>query len=103
MTPIAPHLTAFLHERLPIQRGASEHTCDAYAYALKLFFLFASSRLGVVPCELVLEQLDAGMVMAFLGDLETVRKNSASTRNARLVAIKSFMRLNPDFPTPVFV
>ncbi len=27
MTPIAPHITAFLRERLPIERRASEHTC----------------------------------------------------------------------------
>jgi hypothetical protein len=33
MTPIAPHIAAFLRERLPLQRGASEHTCDSYAYA----------------------------------------------------------------------
>lgn len=29
MTPVAPHMTAFLRERLPFQRGASEHTCDS--------------------------------------------------------------------------
>lgn len=92
MTPIATHVTAFLRERLPIQLGASQHTCDAYAHALKLFFLFASSRHGVPPCDLALEQLDAAVVMAFLGYLETDRKNTPSTRNARLVAIKSFMR-----------
>ena len=33
MTPVAPHITAFLRERLPLQRGASEHTSDSYAYA----------------------------------------------------------------------
>ena len=33
MTPIAPHISAFLKDRLPLQRGASEHTCDSYAYA----------------------------------------------------------------------
>jgi integrase/recombinase XerD len=31
MTPIAPHITAFLRERLPIEREASEHTCNSYA------------------------------------------------------------------------
>jgi integrase/recombinase XerD len=31
MTPIAPHITAFLRERLPQQRGASPHTCESYA------------------------------------------------------------------------
>jgi hypothetical protein len=36
MTPLAPHLTAFLRERLPQERHASPHTCDAYAYAFQL-------------------------------------------------------------------
>ena len=31
--PIAPHITAFLRERLPVERRASEHTCDSYAFA----------------------------------------------------------------------
>jgi integrase/recombinase XerD len=92
MTPIAPHITDFLRERLPLQRGASEHTCDSYAYAFQLLFQFASERLGVTPSALYLEQLDAPLVMDFLQHLETERHNSPKTRNLRLVAIKSFMR-----------
>jgi len=38
MTPIAPHITAFLREHLPVQRGASEHTRESYAYAFQLLF-----------------------------------------------------------------
>jgi integrase/recombinase XerD len=91
MTPIAPHISTFLRERLPRQRGASEHTCEAYAYAFKLLFEYASARFHVPPSQLSLEQLDAPLVMDFLDYLERVRGNSPSTRNARLVAIKSFM------------
>ena len=36
MTPIAPHITAFFQQHLPIERGASSHTSDSYAYAFKL-------------------------------------------------------------------
>ena len=92
MTPIAPHITAFLRERLPLQRDASEHTCDSYAYAFQLLFQFASARLRVTPSALCLEQIDAALIMDFLQHLETERHNSPRTRNARLVAIKSFMR-----------
>src|SRR5713101_4618955 len=92
MTPIAPHLTAFLRERLPLQRGASAHTCDSYAYAFQLLLQYASLRLRVTPSALALEQLDAPLVMDFLQHLETTRHNSPRTRNARLVAIKTFMR-----------
>jgi integrase/recombinase XerD len=91
MTAIAPHIAAFLRERLPHQRGASVHTCEAYAYAFKLLFEYASARFHQPPSQLSLEQLDAALVMAFLDHLETVRGNSPSTRNARLIAIKSFM------------
>lgn len=92
MTPIAKHITAFLRERLPLQRGASQHTCESYAYTFQLLFQFASNRLKTLPSKLHLEQLDAPLVMDFLSHIETVRKSCARTRNARLAAIKSFMR-----------
>src|SRR5258708_23017076 len=91
MTAIAPHISAFLRERLPRQCGASEHPCAAYAYAFKLLFEFASARFKVTPSQLSLEQLDAPLIMGFLDSLEADRGNGISTRNARLVAIKSFM------------
>ena len=69
MTAIAPHITAFLQERLPVQRGASEHTCQSYAYAFQLLFYYASERYKVNPSELELEQLDAPMIMDFLEQL----------------------------------
>src|SRR2546429_5313903 len=91
MTLIAPHITAYLRERLPNERKASPHTCDTYAYAFQLLFQFASQRLGCSPAALQLEQLDAPLVLAFLEHLQAGRRNGPSTRNARLAAIKSFM------------
>lgn len=92
MTPIAPHITSYLRERLPLQRGASQNTCDSYAHTFRLLFEFASVHLKVTPSKINLEQIDAQMVMDFLAYLESVRNNGARTRNARLAAIKSFMR-----------
>jgi integrase/recombinase XerD len=92
MTPIAPHITVFLRERLPHERGASPHTCDSYAYTFQLLFTFASQRLHRTPSALYLEQLDAALVMDFLAHLEAERGNSPRTRNARLAAIKAFMK-----------
>jgi len=57
--------------------------------ASSLLFVFAAERLKVRPSELTLEQLDAGLVSAFLEHLEDARKNAAVTRNVRLAAIKS--------------
>lgn len=91
MTAIAPHLTAFFQQRLPVERNVSIHTSDSYAYAFKLLLEYASNRYKVRPSQLDFEQLDAPLVIGFLNHLETNRANSPSSRNARLAAIKSFM------------
>ena len=91
MTPLAPHVTAFFQQRLPVERRASPHTSDSYAYAFKLLLEYASERLHVRPSALHLEQIDAPLVVAFLNHLETARANRPSSRNVRLAAIKSFM------------
>lgn len=91
MTPIAPHLEAFLRERLPVERGASVNTCDSYAYAFRLLLQYASECLKVRPSDLQLEQLDAPLILNFLKYLETTRHNGQNSRNTRLAAIKSFM------------
>lgn len=91
MTNLAPHITAFLRQRLAVERRASPHTCDSYAYAFQLLFQFTSQRLGVAPSTLNVEQLDAPLVLEFLEHLQKTRKNGPCTRNARLAAIKSFM------------
>ena len=75
-----------------MERGASPHTCDTYAYGFQLLVCFAGRRLGVKPSKLKIEQLDAPLVLAFLEHLERERKNSARTRNARLAAINAFFR-----------
>ena len=92
MTPIASHIEAFLCDYLPKQRGASQHTCDTYAYGFKLLFNFASQRLKRRPSELDLEQIDAPLVTDFLEHLETDRQNQSTSRNVRLAAIKAFFR-----------
>ena len=91
MTALAPHLTAFFQERLTLERRASANTCDSYAYAFKLLLSYASRHLKVAPSLMELEQITAQLVVDFLNDLEVTRANSASSRNVRLAAIKSFM------------
>jgi integrase/recombinase XerD len=89
----AGEIAALLNRRQhPIDHRASEHTCDTYAHAFRLLFQYAASRLDTTPSRLHLEQIDAPLVLAFLRHIETERKNGPVTRNARLSAIKSFMR-----------
>ena len=92
MTPIAPLIEAFLDETLARQRGVSRHTRDSYAVSFQLLFTFAAKRLKVSPSALTLEQLDAGLISAFLEHLEDERENAPVTRNVRLAAVKSFFR-----------
>ena len=92
MTPIAPLIKAFLDETLARQRAVSRHTRNSYALSFQLLFVFPAKRLKVSPSALTLEQLDAGLISAFLEHLEDNRKNAPVTRNVRLAAIKSFFR-----------
>ena len=92
MTPVAPLITAFLREHMPGALGRSRHTCEAYAHAFRLWLVFAAKRRNVRPSQLCLEQLDAALVLAFLAHIEQQRGNGPATRNARLTAIKAFMR-----------
>jgi integrase/recombinase XerD len=83
---------SFFIEYLPRQRGASSHTIRAYRDTLKLLFEFIAQRddrdLSATP----LEALDANAVVAFLDHIEASRSNSASTRNCRRAAIRSFFK-----------
>lgn len=92
MTALAPHLSSYLLEYLPRDRGASRHTTDSYAYSFQLLVSYATRRLKVRPSELALEQLSTELILDFLDHIETDRANKPRTRNARLAAFKSFFR-----------
>lgn len=92
MTPIAPLITAFLREHMPVERGYSPHTCDTYAHAFRLLFEFTANRLRIKPSQLCIENITAALILDFLSHIEQKRSNSAVTRNSRLAAIKAFMR-----------
>lgn len=85
-------LQSFFTDRLLRQRQASPHTIAGYRDSFRLLLQFAKERLGKKPSKLMIEDLDAPFLGAFLEHLESVRKNSARTRNARLAAIHSFFQ-----------
>lgn len=92
MTPIAPLITAFLREHMPIERGYSPHTCETYAHAFRLLFIFTADHIQKRPSQLCIEDITAKVVLSFLAHIEKARSNSPVTRNSRLAAIKAFMR-----------
>ncbi len=92
MTTLAPLLEAFFLERLNRQRQASPNTIASYRDSFRLLLRFAERRLGKKPSDLLLADLEAPMLTAFLDSLETERKNSSRSRNARLSAIRGFLQ-----------
>ncbi len=66
MTSLAPLLEAFFTERLQKQMQVSPETIASYRDAFRLLLRFAQSRLGKEPSMLLLTDLDAPFVGAFL-------------------------------------
>src|SRR5712691_6636133 len=85
-------LQSFFTDRLVRQRQASPHTIAGYRDCFRLLLQFAKKRLSKMPSQIRIEDLDAPFIGLFLEHLESVRKNSARTRNARLGAIHSFFQ-----------
>jgi len=84
------HVQHFFQDYLSRDRGLSPNTILAYRDALKLFLVFATTFKSKSVTRLLLEDLDADTVLAFLKEIERTRKNSAVTRNLRLAALKAF-------------
>ncbi len=89
MSSLAPLLQSFFVERLDRQRRASPETVSAYRDCFRLLLFFVAEALRKAPSKLLLEDLDAEMIGAFLDHLEQERHNSVRTRNARLAAVHS--------------
>ena len=92
MTRLAPLLEAFFLVRLMRQKRASPHTIASYRDAFRLLLRFAEERLQKAASDLLLADLDAPLVSAFLDHLEDGRHNCARSRNARLAAICTFFK-----------
>jgi integrase/recombinase XerD len=89
---VAPLIERYFTDRLMRQRNVSSNTIASYRDTFRLLFTFAQARLRKPPSALLLEDLDAPFVNAFLQDLEKKRSASIRTRNLRLTAIRSFFR-----------
>jgi site-specific recombinase XerD len=92
MTALAPLLQAFFTDRLMTQYGASPHTIASYRDTFRLLLGHVHQQTGKLPAQLDLTDLDATTIGGFLQHLETIRGNSAATRNTRLAAIHSLFR-----------
>jgi len=85
-------LQHFFLKRLINQRDASPHTIASYRDTFRLLLEQVSRRTHKPPSSLTIEDLDARAILDFLDYIETDRGNTASSRNVRLAAIRSFFR-----------
>ena len=83
---------AFFVEHLTQQRALSPQTVAAYRDAFMLFLRFAEARLGRPPAMITLADITPDLITAFLDHLERERHNSVRSRNARLAALRSFLK-----------
>ena len=91
-TDLGRELVRFFEDYLPAQRGMSPHTIRSYRDALLLLLQFTSRDIKRGVERIAISDLAADRVVRFLRFLETERKNSIATRNARLGAIHVFAR-----------
>ncbi len=89
---IASPVKGFFEQHLVSQRGLSSHTILAYRDTMKLFLNFAVQHCRKPCTDLMVDDLNANLVRAFLDHLERIRNNSVRTRNCRLAAIHAFFR-----------
>jgi site-specific recombinase XerD len=82
----------FFLDRLIRQRNSSPQTVAAYRDCFRLLLEFSRDHRSRPVEQLTLDDLDAPFILAFLDHLEKVRENSIRSRNARLAALRSFLR-----------
>ncbi|RWJ58250.1 MAG: integrase [Mesorhizobium sp.] len=93
LTPSFPSLLQrFFIAHLGNQRAVSSRTIAAYRDTFRLLLGFAEATIGTAPTRLTLADLDAQLILGFLDHLEKERSNGARTRNARLAALRSFLK-----------
>ena len=83
---------AYFTEYLTQQRALSAQTIAAYRDGFVLFLGFVESRLGKLPNAITIADITPDMIIAFLNHLERQRHNSVRSRNARLAALRSFLK-----------
>jgi site-specific recombinase XerD len=93
MKPLDPFprlLHTFFYEWMVQQRNASTHTVRSYRDTWRLFLRFVARRRKRTVAQLVLADLTASELGAFLQYTEQERGDTIGTRNCRLAGVRSF-------------
>lgn len=91
-TDFAKYLSDFFGQYLPSECGMSQNTVKTYSHTFLLLLEYMHQKERIKPEAVCLKDFTKTRVIAFLKWLETERKCSVSTRNARLGAIHSFAK-----------
>jgi len=91
-TTLSQLIPDFLCQYLQAQRNASPQTIASYRDALRLLLCFVEQATSRAPAQQTLSDWNAPQILSFLDHLQHQRHNQVRTRNARLAAIRSFMR-----------
>jgi len=90
---LSPLIHHFFDQYLPSIRGVSTQTIKSYRDAFRLFLPFAASFYNIKVKSLRVEHIKTELIIAFLENLQSGRKNTVRTRNQRLAALKSFAKM----------
>ena len=85
-------IRAFLTVYMPKQRGLSSSTIKSYKQCINQFLTYITQKKKVRYDEISFRNWDASTISDYLVYLENERNVSASTRNQRLFAIRSFLK-----------
>lgn len=91
-TDFAKYMADFLSVYLVNEKGVSPNTVKGYRDTFVQFIDYTSSVRGIKLEKLTLSVLNKELVSDFLNWLQQERHCSASTRNARLAAIHSYIK-----------
>ena len=94
--PVSPSfpllVQMFFTEYMVEQRALSPNTVATYRDAFVLFLSFAQSQSGKSPERMALVDITPELILAFLEHLEHERHNTVLSRNARLAALRAFLK-----------
>lgn len=90
---LSPLVHQFFDQYLLSIRGVSHQTIKAYRDAFRIFLPFAASFYGIKVKSLRAAHIKTELLVAFLENLQSDRKNGVKTRNHRLAALKSFAKM----------
>jgi len=91
-TDFSKHLTDYLTQYLPNECGFSPNTIQTYSVTFTILLGYMKAEEGISPDKICLKDFTKLRVINFLEWLETDRKCTVSTRNARLATLHSFFK-----------